>query len=126
MEQNNECRRELTALYRELLYETRLLIPFENYRGISSTHILPVLLPHEVDRASFVEQTKQMGIHTSIHFPPTRKFSAYNTKRLFMPHQLLVTKDVTARKISLPIYPMLMDVQISLVVQSVREAAAGL
>jgi len=122
LEQNNERRRKLTALYRELLLGCDLIIPFEGYRGTSSAHLLPVIIPGGINRMNFMEQIKLKGVQTSIHFPPVHLFSIYNADGLLTSQTLPVTENVSAREVSLPLYPMLTDNQVAFVVQTVRES----
>lgn len=120
LKKNNARRRQLTRLYRKHLREFDLLIPFEKYRGITSAHLLPIILPIGLDRPAFMEQMKARGIQTSIHFPPIHRFSVYNNKT-FSPQPLYATEDVTAREVSLPFYPMLTDEDVTVVVRAVRD-----
>ena len=121
LEGNNQRRRHLTNLYREGLCgpNSNLTIPFEGYRGISSAHILPLLLPPGLDRDAFMERMKARGIQTSVHFPPIHRFSAYQRDNATTPQPLPVTEDVTARELSLPLYPLLRDEEVAIVVEAV-------
>ena len=73
------CRRQLTTTYRDVLAEIapELQVPFSAHPGESSCHILPALLPADVDRQEFMLQMKAQGIQTSIHYPPVHLFQAY-------------------------------------------------
>ena len=124
LEANNQRRRELTDLYRESLRGLDLLVPFEAYRGLTAAHLLPVLLPRGVARPVFMEGMKARGIQTSVHFPPVHRFSAYQDDRACTPGPLTVTEEVTAREVSLPLYPLLTDAEVKLVTRAVREALA--
>jgi dTDP-4-amino-4,6-dideoxygalactose transaminase len=128
LDRNNERRRKLTALYRDLLQEIApaIIIPFKESRGISSSHILPIVLPDGTDRLQFMEQMKSFGIQTSIHYPPIHKFKIYSegTKSRW---DLPITEDVANREVTLPLYPTMSEEDVSTVVQSVRDSlhAAG-
>jgi dTDP-4-amino-4,6-dideoxygalactose transaminase len=128
LDRNNERRRKLTALYRDLLQEIApaIIIPFKESRGISSSHILPIVLPDGTDRLQFMEQMKSFGIQTSIHYPPIHKFKIYSEgakSRWDLP----ITEDVANREVTLPLYPTMSEEDVSTVVQSVRDSlhAAG-
>jgi dTDP-4-amino-4,6-dideoxygalactose transaminase len=123
LERNNERRRNLTALYREQLQELApaMVVPFQETRGISACHLLPILLPAGSDRLRFMEHMKSNGIQTSIHYPPIHKFRMYKDIG-WVPGDLPVTEDVTAREVTLPLYPTLREEDVMFVAQAVRSA----
>jgi dTDP-4-amino-4,6-dideoxygalactose transaminase len=123
LERNNELRRKLTAIYREQLEELapQIVVPFNKMRGVSACHLLPILLPRGSDRINFMEHMKSRGIQTSIHYPPIHKFHIYaNGEKA--PYHLPVTDDVVDREVTLPLYPGLIDKDVAVVVQAVRDA----
>jgi dTDP-4-amino-4,6-dideoxygalactose transaminase len=124
VERNNARRRLLSALYRECLSEIvpSVTMPFEQSRGVSACHILPILLPRGSDRFHFMEQMKSRGIQTSIHYPPVHKFLAYSAGGSHSHGTLQVTEDVANREVTLPLYPMLTEENIITVVRAVQEA----
>jgi dTDP-4-amino-4,6-dideoxygalactose transaminase len=122
---SNEHRRELTALYRELLSELtpEIKMPFSIMRGTSSLsccHILPILLPSGTDRAQFMEGMKAQGIQTSIHYPPVHRFRIYEDEWLSRSNPLPLTEDVSARQVTLPLYATMREDQVESVVRAVR------
>jgi len=120
---NNARRRELTALYRDLLAELcpALSVPFADHPGISAGHIMPALLPRSADRLRFMEGMKARGIQTSIHYPPVHSFTSFKSSAIGA-DRLPVTDEVAAREVTLPLYPTLTDAQLRLVVESARDA----
>jgi len=123
---SNERRRELTALYRELLSELtpQVQMPFDELRGASSTscyHILPVLLPPGTDRSQFMEGLKARGIQTSIHYPPVHRFQIYEQGWLPRGNPLLLTEDVSARQVTLPLYATMQDEQVEWVARAAQQ-----
>jgi dTDP-4-amino-4,6-dideoxygalactose transaminase len=122
LEQNNERRRSLSALYRERLEELipSIVIPFNKKRGISACHLLPILLPDGCDRVSFMEHMKSNGIQTSIHYPPIHKFKTYAEGGEV--YNLPITENVAGREVTLPLYPGLTDENVADVVLSVQGA----
>lgn len=118
--QNNQKRRTLTALYHRLLEEQvpQIKLPFRAHPGQSACHLLPILLPPGVERASFAEGMKRRGIQTSFHYPPIHHFSAYkNASTAALP----LTKQAAARQVTLPLYPGLSEEQVFQIVQAARE-----
>ncbi len=120
---NNARRRELIALYRDLLAEScpALSVPFADHPGVSAGHIMPVLLPKGADRLRFMEGMKARGIQTSIHYPPVHTFTSFREGARGA-DRLPVTDDVAAREVTLPLYPTLTDAQLRLVVEAARDA----
>ncbi len=117
----NSHRRNLTVLYHELLQELApaIKIPFRNHPGISACHLLPVLLPVEIDRRQFMDSMKERGIQTSIHYPPIHQFEAYRSiEQQISP--LPVTEAIAARELTLPLYPALSNGDIELIAHSVQ------
>jgi dTDP-4-amino-4,6-dideoxygalactose transaminase len=123
LDRNNERRRSLTALYREQLQELvpTIVVPFNETRGISACHLLPILLPPGSNRLGFMEHMKSHGIQTSIHYPPIHKFQAFAGTGLGG-GDLPVTENVTGRQVTLPLYPTLKDEEVMVVVQAVHGA----
>jgi dTDP-4-amino-4,6-dideoxygalactose transaminase len=67
--------------YREALAEgplPGLRVPFStgDY-GAGSHHIFVVLLPEGTDRQGVMASLRADGIQSSVHYPPTHRFSAY-------------------------------------------------
>ncbi len=124
----NARRGELVKLYCQLLSrETPTIsIPFQEERGQSSYHIMPVLLPSGADKPAFMEQMKQQGIQTSWHYPPVHRFRVYKEAYASRPNPLPVTDEVAQREVTLPLYPTMTDEQVAWVVQAAKEALAGL
>jgi dTDP-4-amino-4,6-dideoxygalactose transaminase len=123
LERNNERRRALSSLYREQLEELipTIVVPFKQTRGTSACHLFPILLPVGYDRIGFMKHMKTNGIQTSIHYPPIHKFRTYSESGDAL-HNLPVTEDAAGREVTLPLYPGLMDDNVSYVVQAVRSA----
>lgn len=124
LEDNNATRRDLTALYRELLqaYAPQIEIPFLNHPGISSCHLLPVLLPSPLYREQFMNNMKSRGIQTSIHYPPIHQFSAFQAER--NSSSLPLTEETALREVTLPLYPGLSLADIEIIVNEVQASLA--
>ena len=114
---NNQRRRELSALYQHLLAEKlpQLGVPFTHHPGLSACHILPVLLPAEVARASFMDAMKARGIQTSIHYPIIPDFQAYRataTATQSIPN----IRALAPREVTLPLYASMRDADVEEVI----------
>jgi dTDP-4-amino-4,6-dideoxygalactose transaminase len=109
----NERRKQLTSQYRELLSDMApdLRLPFQEERGRSCYHIMPILLPSGIHRARFMEGMKAQGVQTSIHYPPVHQFHIY--QGLLQSHRKLVlTEEAAAREVTLPLYATMQDEQV--------------
>jgi Predicted pyridoxal phosphate-dependent enzyme apparently involved in regulation of cell wall biogenesis len=123
LERNNERRRHLVRIYRSALQEfPQVSVPFSDHPGITSAHIMPILLPPHTDRVAFMEQMKSQGIQTSIHYPPIHKFTAYQRIVEDGENQLLVTENVAEREVTLPLYPAMSNEDVNLVVKAVAHS----
>ncbi len=123
LDRNNERRRQLTALYENLLKELpQITVPFRDHPGVSSAHIRPILLPRGGDRATFMERMKAQGIQTSIHYPPIHRFTAYRDVDAGASDRLRVTADVAAREVTLPLYPRMTDDDVTAIIEAVTNA----
>jgi dTDP-4-amino-4,6-dideoxygalactose transaminase len=116
-------RRELFSLYANCFADTSIQVPFANSRfadGLDETaiHIMPVLLPKGVDRATVMARLKENGIQTSIHYPLIHRFAAYcETNR-----GLDRTADIGDRELTLPLYPTMTDDDVRTVVAEVLKS----
>jgi dTDP-4-amino-4,6-dideoxygalactose transaminase len=121
LEANNENRRNLTELYRQLLKEhvPEIGLPFHQDTSISACHLFPILLPADVDRELFMEKMKTEGIQTSIHYPPIHKFRLYKDDPSMQPVSLKETEQAASREVTLPLYPALKPNEIRMIVRAV-------
>ena len=121
---NNENRRRLTHLYRSMFSYLLpfIILPFTDHRGLTSAHIMPILIPDVVDRIWVLEQLKQKGIQASHHYPPIHRFSAYQqlftTRNLHLP----ITENIADREVTIPLFPTMNDDDVHTVVKAVQEA----
>ncbi len=125
LDANNARRREITHMYRKQLAMRcpTLGIPFAYHPGVSAHHIMPVILPEGASRLQFMETMKAHGIQTSIHYPPIHTFTDFRSQ----PHgaaPLAITEDIARREVTLPLYPLMTDAQVELVVNAAADALA--
>ncbi|HLO29487.1 MAG TPA: DegT/DnrJ/EryC1/StrS family aminotransferase [Anaerolineales bacterium] len=119
---NNERRRCLTQVYRDVLQELapEVAVPFTQHVGISAAHLMPILLPAGSNKLRFMENMKAQGVQTSFHYPPIHTFTAYqhNRDRASLP----ITEAVAEREVTLPLYPTLREDDVVMVAQTVAAA----
>ena len=123
---NNQIRHERTLLYHEMIRKLcpAVVIPFQEHPGVSACHLLPILLPENVQRESFMSQMKTRGVQTSIHYPPIHLFAAYRDNTNIK--DLINTNAIAAREVSIPLYPALHERDIRLVVDAIRDSLKNL
>lgn len=118
----NIRRGELTNQYRRNFDRSTISIPFKNQASNCNSvyHILPVLLPNNVDRLEVVLALKEKRIQSSIHYPPFWDFTAY--KGQFSPNDSPFTADICRRQLTLPLYPSMTEDQVDQVCKALLEA----
>lgn len=118
--QRNRRRGELVGLYKEELRAVRgVSVPFEQYRGESGFHLMPVLLPDGVSRHDVMASMRSEGIQTSIHYRPVDTFTAYVDAGLGPSTQVPLSHAIGQRVLTLPLYP-------SMTVEQVRSVCSAL
>jgi dTDP-4-amino-4,6-dideoxygalactose transaminase len=117
----NIKRKALTNLYRRLLeqYCPAVLVPFRQ-DAVSSNHIMPIVLPTQVDRQDVIAGLRDAEIQTTIHYPPAHQLSFYKT-RLPSVH-LAQTEEFAQRELTLPLHPRMKEEQVERVVIALAKA----
>ena len=108
--------------YVKLLENSDVHIPFlnENSNATFSYHIMPILLPENINRKEVVDFLKKDGIQSSMHYPPFWDFSSY--KNVFNPQDTPITEIICRRQLTLPLYPDMQFEEIEIVVNSLKKA----
>jgi dTDP-4-amino-4,6-dideoxygalactose transaminase len=122
----NEKRRRLTQLYMQSLKERcpNICLPFANGHAssprISSHHIMPIVLPEEVDRQRVIDQLRDSGIQTSNHYPPIHLLSFYRSRigSVSLPR----TEQFAQRELTIPLHPKMEERQVQNVVTALARA----
>lgn len=125
LEVNNARRKAITERYREGLLQTQFAgveVPFLDTPGQPSYHIFPMLLPEDVNRQAFMEAMRNLGVQTSIHYPPIHTFSYYRQR--YPGISLPTTEAVASREVTLPLYPGMKDEDVDFVLSAIGEALA--
>jgi dTDP-4-amino-4,6-dideoxygalactose transaminase len=121
----NERRSRLVQHYwSSLAGVEQLVLPFARRQiGVSAHHLAVVLLPDRVARARVREALREVGVQTSVHYPPIHGFTAYRdiSNRRPLPR----TEAVAERLLSLPLFPEMTGDQLELVVAQLRQALAA-
>jgi dTDP-4-amino-4,6-dideoxygalactose transaminase len=117
----NKRRYELTNSYRQMLADQipKVVIPFDHTHQ-TAAHLMPVLLPAEVNKQKIMNHLRCAGVQSSVHYPPIHHFSYY-LKR-FPGVMLPKTEKFSARELTLPLHPTLTEDDAERVVMSLRKA----
>lgn len=124
----NEIRRILDVLYRRLIaqYCPAVAVPF-NGSWTSAHHIMPIVLPRYARRQDVIDELRDRGIQTTIHYPPVHRLTFYRER--FSEDHLPVTDDFAQRELTLPLHPQVTSSAVEAVVaalaHSLGEAQAG-
>ena len=119
LEGYNQDRMALVQYYRNQLSEIipEIEVPFREFTDLHGAHIMPVMLPEEVNRIRVMEALKKDGIQTSIHYPPIHRFTNFSTGDL-----LPLTEQAAARELTLPLFAHLSTHQVDSVMVALRNA----
>ena len=116
---NFEQRKGLTLRYWKGFEGIGLGLPFRTeVRGEPAYHIFPVVLPEHINREHFMKGLRDAGIQSSIHYRPIHTFSYY--KDQFGEVHLPITKDVSRREVTLPLYPSMSPGQQDIIIEQVK------
>ena len=119
----NKKRKTLTDRYISNLHGSIISMPFidmtEGHK--SAYHILPVLLPSEWNRKSVINYLKELGIQTSIHYPPFWEFKAYSN--MFKKSDCPVVSKICEHELTLPLFPSMTLEEVDFVTTSLLSFA---
>jgi dTDP-4-amino-4,6-dideoxygalactose transaminase len=113
----NRRRGELTCEYRRRLTGKGVEVPFSELSKVQPAyHIMPILLPPDVDRMALMATLKTDGVQTSVHYPPLWSFSAYKG---MLRDTTPIANSICDRELTLPLYPTMTDQELDYVVESI-------
>lgn len=122
LDKNNDKRKKIVEEYRKKLKAiSEISIPFENFKEKSSYHIFPILLSENVPRNKFMDNLKEKGIQTSIHYPPIHLFSYYKEMFGFKKDILLKTEFVGKQEVTLPLHPLMKIEDVKLILEEINQ-----
>lgn len=75
----------------------------------------------KIDRNKFIEELKQRGVSTSVHFIPLHKHPFYRNTFGYSSKEFPVAEWIYERIISLPIYPGMTDENVETVIEAVED-----
>jgi perosamine synthetase len=110
-------KRAIGIYYRTLLDELPVTLPQPSEGTVRSDWLISVLLPPDTDRDRVMAEMSGRGVETRPVFYCANEMPMYATGERFP-----VSKDIAARGISLPSYPMLTYQDIDRIVETLAEA----
>ena len=122
----NAARRERVLQYRALLAGVDgLSFPFPDAASVESSahHLVVVVLPSGAVRAAVRGALSDERIQTSIHYPPTHRFTAYADVGARRP--LPRTDDLTDRILTLPLFAHMPGDDVEIVADALARALAA-
>ena len=118
----NVARKKISERYREKLQNSEIVIPFsQNIKNqISAHHIMPVILPESSNRSEVMQNMKNAGVQTSIHYPAFSSFAAYSS--YMREFDLPITEAICQRELTLPLHPRMSLHDVDFVVTKLLES----
>jgi dTDP-4-amino-4,6-dideoxygalactose transaminase len=127
-----DARARVATAYNERLGSGRLgeLVDLPAMPGpdtVHAWHLYPIRLRSAagVDRAALIEQLRDAGVGTSVHFIPLHIHPYYQRTYGYRPEDLPIAVREYEREISLPIYPDLSEAEIDRVCDALAGALAA-
>jgi len=105
-----------------------LIRPPEREETVHAWHLYPIRIHLDrvtIDRAQFIDELRERGIGTSVHFIPIHLHPYYRDALSLGPGDFPVAEKVYENLISLPIYPRMDDDAVERVAAAVREIVAA-
>jgi len=116
--EGNEARKERVLTYRQNLTDLPdWIVPFWDYLGGSSYHLMPLVAPDERARLQVVEALREARIQTSLHYPCICGFRAFAR---FPAPPLGRTWEFAKRVVTLPLFPRMTIAQVDEVCRIIR------
>jgi len=119
-----EMRKHIAALYtKELCGNEFISLPIIKPDRETSWHLYPIQLNLEalkIGRNDFINELKDLGVGTGVHFMPVHQHQFYRDSLSLNNSDFPVANDAFERLISIPIYPGLTDPEVTKVIESIN------
>lgn len=124
VDQMLEMRKHIAALYtKELCSNEYISLPIIKPDRETSWHLYPIRLNLEalkIGRNDFINELKDLGVGTGVHFMPVHQHQFYKDSLSLNNNDFPVANDAFERLISIPIYPGLTDHEVTKVIESIH------
>ena len=121
-------RTQWAQLYTQLLADVEeLILPRQLPNRIHSWHLYVLRLKLDrlkIDRAAVIDELKQAGITTSVHWLPLHMHPYYRDKYGYTPDDLPVAAGLYSEIITLPLFPDMSEDQVSYVSHTLKSVLA--
>lgn len=97
-------------------------VPFQAPKGDPSYHIMPVLLDENIDRERVIDELREQGIQTSIHYPPIHTFTYYRNRFGSQKGMLPATEYAGMHELTLPLHSLMSDDDVDYVVDRLQQS----
>lgn len=114
-------RKDIARQYTSAFAGTPLTLPAEREGAVSAWHLYPIRLPAGIDRGEAINALHAMNIGSSVHFIPVHYHPWYQQNLPYRKGDFPVTEAAYEGLISLPIYPLMTDADVSDVVAAVKQ-----
>ena len=115
-----EKRKMIAKRYTEAFKDVEEIItPIIKGDRNSSWHLYSIKLRPKGIRNSLIEELKERGIGTSVHFIPLYRFPFYKENFHYDPSDFPNCEWVYERAVSLPIYPGMTDKEVDYVIENI-------
>ena len=119
-----QMRKEIYDKYNSAFMDNELIKTYNIKSDRSSSyHLYPILLDIDklsINRSRFIEELKEKGIGTSVHFIPLYRHPFYQTNFQFEKNNYPVSEFIYPRIVTLPIWPAMNELQIDRVADAVN------
>ena len=116
LESENERRRTIARRYLAEIKLKDLALPPDDRIDADAWHLFVVRHP---DRTAFIEFLDKTGVQTNVHYPlPIHKQKAYAAINHY---SLPITEEIHKQVISLPLNPVLLDEEVSYIIEAVNK-----
>ncbi len=124
-----EQRERVAASYRRLLAGVEeIVLPTDDPNRINSWHLFVIRLRLDrlsADRAQVIQDLKQAGVGTSVHWMPLHMHPYYRSAYGYRPEDFPVSARLYREIISLPIYPGLSEQNVAAVCEALARIVAS-
>ncbi|MDP3147691.1 MAG: DegT/DnrJ/EryC1/StrS family aminotransferase [Ignavibacteria bacterium] len=124
VDQMLEMRKHIASLYtKELCGNEFISLPVIKSDRETSWHLYPIRLNLEalkIGRNDFINELKDLGVGTGVHFMPVHQHQFYKDSLSLNNSDFPVANDAFERLISIPIYPGLTDAEVTKVIEAVN------
>lgn len=119
LDKDNQKRRELAAIYDEILHPSPYILPAVRHNTEHTYHLYVI----QAEKREFlIDKLREHGIGTGVHYPqPIHAQPAYTGHIKTIPRDLPVLTRATSRILSLPLYPELSAENIQTVANTLLE-----